>query len=795
MTGFLHEKEFSRKSFLQSGGALIVGFSLAGIAGKAQAATSPFASNGPYDHFQVDSWITINADNTASVMSGNMEIGQGTSTGMLQVAGEELDMDIAQLRWFNPDTNLTPRARSTTSSSSIRSMSPAVRAAAASAKQELLRLASASLGVPIAGLTVKSGVVSGGGRSVKYGDLLGGKVFNVKMPASYNLTTTAWNDNLAVGGLLNGAPGTKPVSQYQLVGTRVPRIDIPARIVGNYSYVHSVKVPGMLHGRVIWPRGQATYGSGMTLLSVDESSIKSIPNARIVRKGDFIGVVAPMEYDAIQAAAQLKVKWSEPLATQSGNGGLWSKMRADDAAGQAKSALVATVPDFAYNINAEKVDAALASAAHVVSATYKYQYNGHMPIGPSCCVADVTPNGAVIFSNTQDAYGTRSLVASVLGMPENVVRVLYHGGSSSYGSAPYNEAAQSAALMSQLAGAPVRLQFMRWDEHGYDNYGPAILVDARAGVDANGKIVATDWTGFAIPTTPTGTVSQLIGTPVAPQGSQRAVPTWGMLGAQYTMSARRTIEKTLPTAGSAYGLRTGALRSVLGMQNVFAYEQLIDELAYAAKIDPYLFRVQNVATNDGVHPWYNTDRWLGVLNAAAKAADWKPRVAASNLSDENVVRGRGIASAPHAMSLATVIAEIEVNKKTGKIVVKHLYMAQDSGLTINPGLVENQMTGGVIMATSRVLVEEVRFSKSRVTSLDWVSYPILRFKDAPKVTAIVIQRPELRPSGAGEAPEAPTSAAIANAFFDATGVRLRESPLTPARVRATLAAAKAGTYK
>jgi CO/xanthine dehydrogenase Mo-binding subunit len=775
----------------------VVGFSVlgGGLAGKVEAAESPYASNGPYDHFLVDSWIVLHADNTASIMSGNMEIGQGSSTAMLQIAGEELDMEIGQLKWVNPDTNLTPQARSTTSSSAIRSMSPAVRAAAATARQELLRLASLSLGVPVAGLTVRAGVVAGGGRSVKYGELLGGKLFNIRMPASYSLTPATWNDNLAVGGLLNGAPGTKPVNSYRLVGTRVSRIDIPARTAGTYTFVHNVKVPGMLHGRVVWPRGQATYGSGLQVLSVDESSIKAIPGARVVRKGNFIGVVAPQEYTAIQAAEQLKVKWSEPLATMSGHGNLWSKMRADDAAGLARNAYTATVPDFVYNVNADRVDAALASASKVVSASYKFQYNGHMPIGPSCCVADVKPNGALIFSNTQDAYSTRSVVASAIGLPVNVVRVKYYGGSSSYGSAPYNEAAQAAAVLSQLAGAPVRLQFMRWEEHGYDNYGPAMLVDLRGGVDASGRIVATDLTAFALPTTPTGTMPQLLGTTAAPQGSQRAVPTWGMAGSQYTIPARRTSEKSLPAAGSGYGLRTGALRSVLGMQTVFAYEQMIDELAYAARIDPYQFRVQNVSTNDPARPWYNTDRWLGVLNAAARAANWQPRVAASNLSDANIVTGRGVASAPHAMSLATVIAEVEVNKETGKITVKHLYMAQDSGLTINPELVENQMTGGVIMATSRTLLEEVQFSKSRVTSLDWVKYPILRFKDTPKVKAIVIQRPELRPSGAGEAPEAPTAAAIANAFFDATGVRLRETPLTPARVRATLAAAKAGTYR
>jgi CO/xanthine dehydrogenase Mo-binding subunit len=264
---------------------------------------------------------------------------------------------------------------------------------------------------------------------------------------------------------------------------------------------------------------------------------------------------------------------------------------------------------------------------------------------------------------------------------------------------------------------------------------------------------------------------------------------WGITGSQYTIPNRRTLGKSLPSAG--YGLKTGSMRSVLGPQEAWAYEQMIDELAHAANMDPYLFRVKNVWTeNDPDLPWFNTERWLGVMNTAAQAANWQPRVAASNLTDANVVTGRGIAAAPHAMSLSTVVAEIEVNKKTGKVVAKNLYMAVNTGLTINPGLVKNQMIGGGVMAASRALHEEVRFNTSRVTSLDWVSYPIMRFKDAPKVTAIVIQTPDDPHSGgAGEVPEAALVAALANAFFDATGVRIREAPMTPGRVRAVLKAA------
>jgi CO/xanthine dehydrogenase Mo-binding subunit len=434
------KREFTRKTFLKGGGALVVGFSFVGAAlgAKAQAADSPYASNGPYNHFQVDSWIRIHADNTASVMSGNMEIGQGSTTALLQIAGEELDMAIAQLRFLNPDTNLTPQARSTTSSSAIRSMGPAVRAAAATARQALLGLAATQLGVPVASLTVRDGVVSGGGRSVTYGALVGDKLLNVQMPASFSMTTATWSTNLATGGLQNGAPGTKPPSRYTLVGTRVPRIDIPARVEGSYVYVHQIKVPGMLHGRVVWPRGQAGYGTGLKVESLDEGSIRDIAGARVVRRGDFVGVVAEDEYAAILGAARLKVKWADPPASLGGHGNMWGNVRADAAAGKAETYSPSSA-DFQHNVNPGGVDAALRTAAHSLSATYRYQYNGHMPIGPSCALADVTPNGALVFSNTQDAYSTRALVATALGLPANVVRVKYFGGSSSYGSAPYNE--------------------------------------------------------------------------------------------------------------------------------------------------------------------------------------------------------------------------------------------------------------------------------------------------------------------------------------------------------------------
>jgi CO/xanthine dehydrogenase Mo-binding subunit len=705
------------------------------------------------------------------------------------IAAEELDMDVAQMHWVAPDTNVTPNNGTTSASSTMRAYSMFVRGAAVAARQALLGLAATRMGVPVSSLSVKSGIVSGAGKSVSYGDLLGDKPFNMQMPASFNMAIVpATQNNPNLGGLLPGVQGAKTPDQYKVVTTAVPRIDIPDKVTGTYTYVHNVRVPGMWHGRIVRPRGQPGFGFGTPIVSVDESSIENIKDAQIVRKGNFLGVIAPHEYDAIQAAAQLKVAWADPPPL-SGVGNAYGNMRALDAAGKVVNTGSAAAPeDFNYNVNPSSIGPALASSAKVVSASYAFPYNGHMPLGPLCVIADVTPSGAVLFSNSQGVFSQRTKVAAVLGLPERVVRIRYFEGAGSYGSGShYDEAAEAAALMSQLAGKPVRLQYMRWDEHGWDNYGPIHLMDVRGGVDSTGRITGIDFTVFTHGGVYDVVTQQVSGAPV-PEPALAAAEHWGVLGSQYTLPTQRVTVKSLPVSNNYF--KTGALRSPSGPQEAFAYEQMIDELAYAAKMDPYQFRVRNIRTaKDPALPWFDGDRWLGVLNAAAQAAGWKPKVAASNLSDATVVTGRGIAITPHSRATSGVVADVEVNKQTGKVLVKHLYVSQDSGLAISPSLMENQMVGGAVQAVSRALHEEVTFDRHRVTSLDWVGYPVLRFKDSPQVTAVVVQRLDKVSTGSGEIPMATTVAAVANGIFDATGVRIRQAPMTPARVRATLRAA------
>jgi CO/xanthine dehydrogenase Mo-binding subunit len=701
---------------------------------------------GPLDLNQVDSFIAIHADNTASVYSGRVDLGQGTPTGLLMILGEELDMDLSQLTFIPSDTNVTPDTGVTVGSSSIVQAGPRMRAAGAYARQALLGLAATQLGVPVANLTTASGVVSGGGKTVTYGSLIGGKVFNVTMGAQ----------------TLNPAqaPAKNP-NYYKLVTTSPQRIDIPDKVSGKYTYVQNIRLPGMVHGRLIRPRGQGAYGTGAKLLSIDESSIKNIPGAKIVRKGDFAAVVAPHEYDAIQAAAQVKVKWQDnPILP--GDGNIVSQLRAQDAAGKTQATLTTT----------GNVDAGLASAAKVLSQTYQYDYQMHGPIGPCCSVAAVTPTSALVITNTQGTFRLRTFMAKALNMTEPQIRIQYVEGSSAFGHCESDDAACAAAITSQLlGGTPVRLQFMRWDDHGWDNYGPQGLWDVKAGIDVNGKIVGYDNAVWAMSGTNSGeTTTELAGFgPLTTLGvaAGNSGPT------AYNIANRRGVGKSVPVLNGGY-LKTAPLRSPSSPNN-FPAEQMIDELAHAANMDPIAFRILNSGSQ----------RTSEALQSLAQLANWKPKVSASNVSKGTIVRGRGMALA----NPGGVVADIEVNKKTGKIRVLHLTGVQDVGLAISPGLVENQMTGSLIQTASRALHEGISYTKSAVTSVDWVTYPIMRFKEHPSVTVAVFQRTDQVPTGAGEPLVPGTPAAIANAFFDATGVRIRQVPMTAGRVRAALKAA------
>jgi nicotinate dehydrogenase subunit B len=755
-SAFKQATTFPRRDLLKAGGALIIAFSSGfGLRGQllAQGMDAVGLIPGPDqpDPNRLDTWLAIHADNTATIFMGFVELGQGASTALLQIAAEELDLEMSQVKSVRVETHTAPNQGGTVAGSAIMRGGPRIRAAAAEARLTLLTLASKKFNMPVDRLKVSSGIVSvvdNPKQSVTYGQLVGGKEFGVAFTGK--------------------APLKRP-SEYKIVGTRVPRNDIPDKVSGKYIYAQHVRMPGMLHGRIVRPRGQSAYGAGAGVVGVDEASIRSIPGVKIVRKRDFIGVVAPMEWDSIRAAQQLKVTW-DTTPSLPDSAGLYEKMRAEKSTD--------TVA-----LERGNVESALGGAAHVFSQTYRCPYQSHAPFGPNCAVADVKPDSALVICSTQNIYLTRGKIAKVLAMPVEKIKIQYYEGSGTFGHSCHDDAAEAAAILSQAAGKPVRVQFMRWDEHGWDNYGPAHLAEVRAGIDADGKIVAYEYHGTQHIWAKTETSEQLaLGTPAQenetspgpgrPLGAAQTVTPF-TLGAMYGIPNIRLVNHRVP--GEGY-LKGQSLRSPLDVSFSFASEQAIDELAHLAGMDPFVFRERNI----------KDPRWMGVLNAVAKASRWNPRIAASNVSDAKIAKGRGIALGTHLTSYGAAVAEIEVNKETGRILAKHMYGALDAGLTVNPEFVENQITGMLVQATSRILMEEVTFTETNVTSLDWDTYPILRFEECPEVTAIVVQQLNEKSDAAGEEVVGPAAAAIANAFFDATGVRLQEYPLTPNRVLAAL---------
>jgi CO/xanthine dehydrogenase Mo-binding subunit len=781
-------REFSRKRFLKVGGAMVIGLSSAGTANAATGNT-PFSQRGPQDYLPnlstIDAWLAIRADNTVVVTHGEPEFA-GTPTGILMLVAEELDMPMSNMIYASPESWLNATGGGG-GSGGISNRSTQARAAAAYAKQELLKMASTKLGAPVSSLTVDKGVISGGSGKVTYGELIGGKNFGFVFPSSQTSATP-------------GQGIAKPVKDYKLVGTVQPRIDIPAKVAGKYTYIQNVKIPGMWHARWVTPRGTGAITSQNDWpISVDERSIKNIPGAQVVRVGNFVAVAAPKEYEAIQAASQLKVTWkSDPKFGSGSSANFWSWLR---QAGDTN-----TVNPARYTTDVGNAANALKSAAKSVSATYKYHYNGFMPIGPHAAVADVKPNSAIVYVQGQSLTGVPTGLSTLLGIPAANIRAIWFEGSSSYGGGMQAQAAEQAALVSRAIGKPVRLQWMRWDQHGYDHYGTAHMYDVTMGIDANGKIVAADWTSYGQSQSNLDHTRELIGTATwaANPANGGANPSDGLYSfVSQGTGAKRVLQKTQPLYGGS--LNCNFLRAPNAPQSYFASEGIIDELAYAAQMDPVAFRRLNI---DGTT--VAGARWLSVLDGSTQAYGWKPRVAASNLQKGDVVTGRGFGFGTFASSQVGVIADIEVTKSTGKIVAKHVVVAQNNGITVSLDGVVNQMSGALIQGLSRALYEQPQWNKERVTTLDWVTYPILRFKDSPKVLMVNVHpgkyttvipgdlNVEVKAgntrafaqgwnlSGSGEPPTVGIGSAVAAAFFDATGVRIRQAPMNPAAIRGVL---------
>jgi len=761
----------SRRQLLKSSGALVVSFSLYGPLSRAfaqsQAAPEPrpFAVErvdlgsfipepGDYlDARELDSWLAVMQDGSIKMFTGKVDIGTGTRTALAQIVAEELDVPFDRITMAMGDTaNSVDQGRTVGSNTIVRG-GPQLRQAAAAARQELVNRASQRLGVPPEQLTVTNGAVSVSGdpsKNVSYGQLVGGKRFNLK------ITSKGYQTAMIV------APEVTPKNykDYKIVGTSVPRVDLPAKFTASYTYTPDVRLPGMLHGRPVRPSTAVAKP-----LSVDQSSIAHIPGiVKIVQEGSFVGVVAETEWAAIQAAKALKVAWSKPETKMPANRAEVDKYLTD----------VQPFRDVTPTKRGD-VDKAFVQAAKIIEATYHWPFQLHGMMLPSCAVADVEGSKVSIWTGAQGPFTTRDRISSMLKLPKRNVEVHYVEGSGCYGRLTADDAAEDAVFLSRSVGKPVRVQWTRADEQVWAPKGPQQLTVVRAAIDAQGKLTAWDYLDRSLP----WTESQ--GTPQLAERQIGIVPTndgnpngAGGAGEIYAFENMRIESKTLPWMfAEPMPLRTASLRSPGEPPRVFATESFIDEIAAELQIDSVQFRL-NYLKND--------NRIIEALLTVAEKSGWTHRPSPGPAQDGPVVRGRGLAVNQRGGSIPAVVAEVEVNTSNGKVRVVRVTMVYDCGLTINPNGVENQIQGNIMQGVSRTLFEEFKFDGNGAQSFDWASYPVIRFMDIPDIQIHLINRPELPASGAAETPIVVVPAAIANALFDATGVRLREVPFTPERV-------------
>jgi nicotinate dehydrogenase subunit B len=731
----------TRRDVLKTGGALLVTFALAE---KPCPAFAQSARKKTVASDEVDGFLSIDADGQLTVYSGKVDLGTGLRTALTQIAAEELDLPIGRVRVIQGDTALTPDQGVTSGSRSIWIGGMQIRQAAATARKALVEMAAGHLGVSPTELRVEDGTIKGRDKSISYAELVGGGTFSLKVDKH--------------------APVKDPAS-YTIVGKSVPRLDVPQKVTGHFMYMQDFRVAGMLHGRVVRP-----LAIGASLESVDESSVNGVPGlVTVVREGNFLGVVATTEWGAIQAARKLKATWStwEGLPERAQ---LWEHVRAT-------------------KINSDEVTAnvgnsakALSSAPKRISATYDFAIHTHGSIGPSCAVSEINDGKITCWSASQATHRLGRQLAAMMDMPADNVRCLYIEGSGCYGRNGHEDAAGDAALLSRaVGGRPVRVQWMRADEHGWDPKGPPTLVDLRAGVDDNGKIIAWE-SEFFVPEDGLDPVpliaATLAGMPATQITEPYRYPNPNFLSANSAPSYTFPNIKTVAHLLAETPFRSSPIRAPGRLQNAFANECFIDELAAFVGADPLDFRLSHL----------DVPRAAELLLRLATLAQWEKRPSPRKAPKTDVVVGRGISYAKDWPSPTYVgaVAEIEVDRRNGEIRVQRFFVVHDCGQIINPDGVKNQIEGNIIQTVSRTLKEELLFDRSAVTSLHWATYPILTFPEVPDVVIELIDRPTEKPSGAGEAASAVVPAAISNAVFDALGVRLRSVPFTPAKVLAAI---------
>jgi CO/xanthine dehydrogenase Mo-binding subunit len=757
-------KTLKRRDFLKTAGSMagviVVGFSTRGVA--EFAAQAP-GFNGTGSN-ALDSWLSIAADGGVTVYTGKCELGTGLYTAQVQLIAEELSVSLNRVKLIQCDTELTPDQGTTSGAQShpTNFNQANLAQACATAREALKKLASTRLAVSADQLDIKDGVVSvksNASQRVTYGELIGGKKFNLA---------------------LDTAAKRKPASEWTILGKPIPRFDIPAMATGQFEYVHNVRVAGMLHGQVVRPPS-----IGASVKSVDESSVKNLPGAvKVVVKKNFVGVVAEKPWQALQAAAKLKVEWTAGTALPN-QAGFHDFMRNQ------------TQTRDTFQVKAKDVDEKLSAASKVVKATYRYPYQMHGSFASSCAVADVQSGSATIWSATQAVFPLRSSAAMVLGLRAQDVHVIFKMGSGCYGCNSADTVSYDAAILSQAVGKPVRVQLSRKDEMISENYGYAFLLEEKAGVGADGTILAWDHEAW----------SPVLGN--RPGANQPGNVLTGLLAgfepaafaerspapepANFANNSNATPSYYRGGTGNVSSVRvlthnirspffTGPLRSPERLQNTFAHESFMDEIAAAVAADPVAHRLKHLSDA----------RLIDVVKAAAKAANWDTRPSPkSGNRRTGIASGRGISCVLYEgdNGYCAMVAEVDVNQDTGVVSVRRLVIAEDCGPISNPDGLRNQLEGAALQGMSRALLEEVTWDNSKITSIDWRTYhPLFLGADIPKIETVLLNRTDVRANGAGETAVTVAPAAIANAIFDATGARVRDVPFTPERVKAALAA-------
>jgi CO/xanthine dehydrogenase Mo-binding subunit len=732
----------TRRQLLLQGSACIVGFSWLGHVPPAYAQAAPQPARGALPLDQLDSFLALQQDGSVVVYSGKVDLGTGHRIAMRQMVGEELSLPVSRIEMVEGDSALTPNQGPTAGSSGVMRGGVELRQAAATLREGLLALAAQRFGTSADALTLDNGrIASSDGRSIGAGELSSGPP--LKLP-------------------MNPKAPLKSPSRYTQVGESLPRPDIPEKVTGRHVYVHDFALPGLLHARIVRPPAV-----GATLQSVDESSVSHLPGVQVVRMKDFVAVASPDEWAVVRAARELKVQWNGAASLTSHEGVIdWLRkgpFAADD--------------DLVNKGDAARIEA-LRDAPDRLTSSYYWPLQSHGSMGPSCAVADVRADRATVWTASQASHRLVAACAAALGLEPVKVRTIYLDGAGCYGMNGHDDASVEAAMLSQALGKPVRVQWSREEELGWDPKGPPQLLELSARLTPEGRVDA--W--FTEMWLPRATANlawipllspQAAGLP-QPKGqstgliSQNGDPPYG---------ARAVRVRVHWIDGAP--LRPSNIRAPGQVGNSFAVESFVDELAARGHADPIAFRLQDLANPRGRE----------VIERLARLMQWRARPSPSADRGNEAARGRGMAYVhyKHNETFVAMGMEVEVDRSTGAVRVLRVACVQDCGLMINPDAVRAQVEGNILQTLSRTLYEETTFDRSRVTSVDWARYPLLRFPEVPRLDIELVQRIDQPPLGAGEAASAPVPAALANAIFDASGARLRAVPFTRERVKALLA--------